>query len=90
MAKSEPFGTTYVQRIMVLRSLVGYGSLRSHFGYRESSSGRCDCVSDAVAFVCFHLLILCNGRDFGKAEASAILISLTGVVLISRPSLSSG
>ena len=88
MAKSEPFGTTpYVQRIMALRSLVGYGGIAFAFLGIENLP-----LGDATVLVMLSPLFasifsfFVMGETFGKAEASAILISLTGVVLISRPS----
>lgn len=87
-AKERPFGTTpYVQRIMATRSLVGYGGIAFAFLGIENLP-----LGDATVLVMlsplfasvFSFFLL--GETFGKAEASAICISLTGVVLISRPS----
>lgn len=87
-ARRNPFGSTpYVKRIMALRSLVGYGGIAFAFlGVENLPLGDSTVLvmlSPLFASI-FSFFLL--GETFGKAEASAICISLTGVVLISRPS----
>ena len=87
-ARRYPFGeTSYVKKVMFVRSCVGYGGIAFAFLGIENLP-----LGDATVLVmlsplfasCFSYLIL--GESFGKAEMTAICISLTGVVLISRPS----
>ena len=87
-ARSYPFGeTSYVKKVMLIRSCVGYGGIAFAFLGIENLP-----LGDATVLVMlsplfasmFSYMIL--GESFGKGEIMAILISLTGVVLISRPS----
>ena len=87
-ARRYPFGeTSYVKKVMFVRSCVGYGGIAFAFLGIENLP-----LGDATVLVMlsplfasfFSYLIL--GESFGKAEMTAICISLTGVVLISRPS----
>ena len=79
--------TSYVKKVMLIRSCVGHGGIAFAFLGIENLP-----LGDATVLVMlsplfasmFSYMIL--GESFGKGEIMAILISLTGVVLISRPS----
>jgi drug/metabolite transporter (DMT)-like permease len=87
-ARRYPFGeTSFVKKALFVRSCVGYGGIAFAFLGIENLP-----LGDATVLVMlsplfasmFSYLIL--GESFGKAELLALSISLTGVVLISRPS----